>query len=962
MNSIDEIEKKIKILIKKKEELEAKTEVSITQLKAFIDAHNINARTLKNNAVNEIHSLLADVMEKGSENQTRLLSTIGILPQVYSVELDHVKWNEYAFDEQHIPYDLVVGSEKQEIGKDKYVTFPIAIPFMSTESCFFIDFKNKEKNWSLDSLHSIVCRLNAMLPHTAQFCILDPKSAGGNFPYINNIPHKRNVGRDLTSVLDDVIDDIDRINRSYLDMNTKRLVEVERSVRSGEKFEFIVAANFPTGFDKRAIEKLAAIANTGARAGKYVILQYDSAQDSPDGPDVSLFNSLVSMRDSIIEQKLTERCYLGTLVSTKTISAILEGLKGAKQVERNVEFDDIYDTNPEQWWQRDASSELRAKVGGTGSRKDELVIWFGDSQEGRNVSHGMLGATTGAGKSNLYHAFILGLACQYSPEDLKLYLIDGKQGVEFQAYSKLPHAAVVSLKTSPQLARSVMAELVAEMERRNEMFQAINVVDFNGYRKMGSPSGKIPRIMLIIDEYQTLFEDDREGLGSDLMYKLASQARSSGIHMFVGSQRFGAPGMQKQQAIFGNIHLRVGMKMTEADVKSLQEFGREGKQLIKACKVPGQVVINDAAGDDERNIAGQVAKISEQLRSALISKLSEKWYQSTSEDQRHNIIVLNGTGQPNLIDNPKLNALARIFADRPSETHWAKYANMPHHQGGLEENEWYTSERPSVFWIGQELNIHGHTAITFKRRINENLLIVGDNNDARLGIMTSMLSQLLVNFSKDQYQATIVDKSVKGSPWHGQLERVINSLYNNENIQLIDKNSEFKDQLTKTAKLLSERKALDDDELEDLPCIFIFIYEAQRIADLQKDKGQFGVKELSETGQLLHDLVESGPAVGIHIILAFDAVTSLNAVFETRELDRFRHKVAMQMSEKESFSMITNDRASKLQRDGSKPIYAIYADQKRNFPIKFKPYCFVSSDELSEQAANLSQLFSGWLR
>ncbi len=69
-----------------------------------------------------------------------------------------------------------------------------------------------------------------MLPHAVQFCILDPTSAGTNFPYIKNIPYKRNTGRDLTATLDEIIEDI---NRSYLDMNTQRLVNVDPKYPQG---------------------------------------------------------------------------------------------------------------------------------------------------------------------------------------------------------------------------------------------------------------------------------------------------------------------------------------------------------------------------------------------------------------------------------------------------------------------------------------------------------------------------------------------------------------------------------------------------------------------------------------------------------------------------------------------------------------------------------------------------------
>jgi S-DNA-T family DNA segregation ATPase FtsK/SpoIIIE len=104
----------------------------------------------------------------------------------------------------------------------------------------------------------------------------------------------------------------------------------------------------------------------------------------------------------------------------------------------------------------------------------------------------MLAAMTTSGKSNLYHVLLCGLARRYSPEELNVYLIDGKDGVEFQPYRSLPHARVVALHSEPELSRSVLAELVAEMGRRNELFGKIKVVNVTDYRTLGSVATSYP--------------------------------------------------------------------------------------------------------------------------------------------------------------------------------------------------------------------------------------------------------------------------------------------------------------------------------------------------------------------------------------------------------------------------------------------------------------------------------------
>ena len=129
------------------------------------------------------------------------------------------------------------------------------------------------------------------------------------------------------------------------------------------------------------------------------------------------------------------------------------------------------------------------------------------------------------------------MAVRYSPQELEIWLVDGKDGVEFQPYQNLPHVKVVSLQSAPELSRSILSELDGEKERRNSIFNQVGVSDFIAYRQQEQPLGNLPRIILIVDEYQELFIDDKEGEASQALLELASQGRSTGIHLLLGSQR-----------------------------------------------------------------------------------------------------------------------------------------------------------------------------------------------------------------------------------------------------------------------------------------------------------------------------------------------------------------------------------------------------------------------------------------
>ena len=63
------------------------------------------------------------------------------------------------------------------------------------------------------------------------------------------------------------------------------------------------------------------------------------------------------------------------------------------------------------------------------------------------------------------HALITNLALNYSPDEIDLYLIDFKKGVEFKVYAthELPHASVVAIESEREFGISVLQRLDAEL-------------------------------------------------------------------------------------------------------------------------------------------------------------------------------------------------------------------------------------------------------------------------------------------------------------------------------------------------------------------------------------------------------------------------------------------------------------------------------------------------------------------
>ena len=184
-------------------------------------------------------------------------------------------------------------------------------------------------------------------------------------------------------------------------------------------------------------------------------------------------------------------------------------------------------------WSQSAADGVEAEVGWTAEGNEPVSFKLGD-----DPAHALLGGSTGSGKSNFLHVLVQSLCHRYSPEELNLYLLDYKDGVEFNCYANptLPHARLVAIESDVEYGLTVLRHLCDEHHRRSALFKRFNVRDYRSYRRQGLD--RLPRIVVIIDEFQRLFEASRtfaEGADS-LLKTLLKQGRSSGIHLILATQ------------------------------------------------------------------------------------------------------------------------------------------------------------------------------------------------------------------------------------------------------------------------------------------------------------------------------------------------------------------------------------------------------------------------------------------
>lgn len=215
---------------------------------------------------------------------------------------------------------------------------------------------------------------------------------------------------------------------------------------------------------------------------------------------------------------------------------------------------------------------------------------------GASAYHALIGGTTGSGKSVFLHTLIQSLSYRYSPDELELYLLDYKKGDEFKKYADmngnawLPHVKMISRHKDPRFALELFDFLDREFKRRSECFGSYG--DIVAFRKNG---GKIPRIVIVIDEFQVMFEEYYGlNLSEEVAKRLSTvfrQGRSYGIHIVLATQSLASLHFSGMSGILGQIGLRIALKGTAND-GILADGNRSAESIIPKQ----QCIVNTAFG------------------------------------------------------------------------------------------------------------------------------------------------------------------------------------------------------------------------------------------------------------------------------------------------------------------------------------------------------------------------------
>lgn len=152
-----------------------------------------------------------------------------------------------------------------------------------------------------------------------------------------------------------------------------------------------------------------------------------------------------------------------------------------------------------------------------------------------SAPHMLIAGSTGSGKSIFIDDILISILYKATPEDVRLLLVDPKQ-VELNPYNNIPHLlAPVIYKPEQSLGMFMWVE--DEMLKRYNTFQSANVKTIDAFNDVAGSYGygKMPRILVIIDEYMNLIMDAPHET-NQVIDRIARLGRAAGVHLILATQ------------------------------------------------------------------------------------------------------------------------------------------------------------------------------------------------------------------------------------------------------------------------------------------------------------------------------------------------------------------------------------------------------------------------------------------
>lgn len=387
-----------------------------------------------------------------------------------------------------------------------------------------------------------------------------------------------------------------------------------------ESYKLVVLYLDISSLETKLQQLLSVVLKKSAAAGvSIVVVSYFGDDDYSFSPRIFSNIELLELYQGSIYYPRTGQIWTYTPYKEEEIVHVCKQIlqKNQQSSYPTIKFFDINNPNPQSCWTRNSTAGITFAIGKAGMSDAEVTI--GDEI---NQRHNILiTGAVGQGKSNLLSTIIHSICYNYSPDEVRLFLLDFKEGVTLKPYSNvgkedyLPHADVLGLESDVDFGKAVLEHLFLEYQKRLKQFKKYNVQNIQQYRQ--KTQNILPRIILVIDEFQLMFGDDSSVANdiADLLEKSVRLFRAAGIHVILSSQSLGgSPALLgKSDNIFSQIPIRLVHKNSLQESYQSLSINNDAAVYLR----PREAIVNLDYGEVSQNRKAVIAHADENILAPL---------------------------------------------------------------------------------------------------------------------------------------------------------------------------------------------------------------------------------------------------------------------------------------------------------------------------------------------------------
>ena len=623
-----------------------------------------------------------------------------------------------------------------DASKSPQLSFPYSLTFNHEFNYIFhMNYKNREL--LTNRICSIAMRLFMMMPTgKVNFTFLDPNLAQ-TFAMFGQLVETDDRSskvisekiwsdeRDIQQRLQILTEHISNITQRCLQGKYQDIRQYnEVAGQNAEPYHVLMIMDFPQNFNEHSLKMLKQISTAGPKCGVYIIILKDHDQYAEmderriqplvDNILAGMTNFIVQEQNILFDSNLYQnrRLQLELLplyrkeVLDRIIPILKEGIRTADKVvipyDRMLEKAQI---------NHSTADCIRIPIGVHGANEVQyLTLGTGGSH------HALIAGMAGSGKSTLLHNIIFGLLNQYDPDELSIYLVDFKRGVEFKIYADyvLPAFKVIAIESEREFGYNVLAALEREQKERADRFTRSNTYQLSEYR---ANHPKLPRILVIMDEFQELFSDGNDELSkksADMLERIVRQGRAFGVHLMLATQSYSnIRGIDS--SVFNQMAVRIVLKCSDTDANLMLEDGANSVNQISIDDA-GRAIYNSEAGNKAYNSHFRVAFIPPAEYKERLENISRRT--KPYADPQHPTRVL--------LTNIENNAFS-IFS------------RFPYYDGTSYQNH-------DQLYIGESLELDSNMALNIQRKAYSNILMVGNDTDMARNMFTFAVMSVCINY------------------------------------------------------------------------------------------------------------------------------------------------------------------------------------------------------------------------